>query len=415
MSGYWSQLAEGEMRVPRLIKDLSTALAGTAAVLLAGWALAADENVLGQATIPHMPESVRTSVSRIIILPTDGLSSESVKGTYDRKTDGVLGGMAKGAAIGTIPVEVGHVPVGIPIPILRELGMIAGAIAGGTDRKLQEFRDRLTEDLRDAVDQPLTNDSLANDVYWGLRRVDELQPKLFALTTPIPEDTEALLYVAITDLSINVQKNEAVISTTALTRLERYKDGSTLFRGEIKYEDRDTLSNWIKNDAILWREYRNFARHYIGREISALLFERIDVNHDIAPDKSASIKANKKNIWLGKTKTRTPTLVWRSDLNDAGIDPSSITWEIEIYDRQRPIYSASRIPGTSHTPDVPLESCGDLFWTVRPTYTVNGDTKIGRWMRQAPDGGASNGNRGRSVSTAHAYVQDFALLHVSCR
>ena len=381
----------------------------------AGWALAADEKVLGQATVPHMPDSVRTSVSKIVILPTDGSSSESVKGTYDRTTDGVLGGMAKGAGIGTIPVEIGPVPIGIPIPILRELGMIAGAIAGGTDRKLQEFRDRLTEDLRDAVDQPLTNDSLANDVYWGLRRVDQLQPKLFALTTPIPEDTEALLYVAITDLSINVQKNEAIISITALTRLERYSDGSTLYRGEITYEDRDTLANWTKNDAILWREYRNFARHYIGREISALLFERINVNHDVAPDKSDSIKANRKNAWRGKTRTRTPTLAWSSDLDDSGIDPASIDWDIEIYDRQRPIYSASRIRGTSHTPDMPLESCGDLYWTVRPTYTVNGDTKVGRWMRQAPDGGASNGNVGRSISTAHAYLQDFAVLELDCR
>lgn len=384
-------------------------------VLCTGVALGAETNALGKASVQHMPDAVRKSVSKIVILPTDGSSSESVKGTYERKTDGVLGGMAKGADMGTIPVEVGPVPIGIPIPILRELGMIAGAIAGGTDRKLQEFRDRLTADLKDAVDQPLTNDSLANDVYWGLRRVGELQPKLFALTTPVPEDTEALLYVAITDLSINVQKDEAIISTTALAKLERYSDGATLFRREINYQDRDTLSNWTKNDAILWREYRNFARHYIGREISALLFERVDVNHDVVPGKSDSIRTNKKSIWLGKTKTRSPTLAWRSDLNEPGIDPAAITWDIEIYDRQRPIYSASGIRGTSHTPNVPLESCGDLFWTVRPTYTINGDTKVGRWMRQSPDGGASNGNVGRSISTAHAYVQDFALLQVSCR
>ena len=139
------------------------------------------------------------------------------------------------------------------------------------------------------------------------------------------------------------------------------------------------------------------------------------MNHDVAPGKSDSIKADKKNSWLGKTKTRSPTLVWNSNLNDAGIDPGSIAWEIEIYDRQRPIYSASRIRGTSHTPDAPLESCGNLFWTVRPTYTVNGETKVGRWMRNSRDGRASNGNVGRSISTAHAYIQDFATLQVSCR
>ena len=197
--------------------------------------------------------------------------------------------------------------------------------------------------------------------------------------------------------------------------VEVASDGSTLYRGVVTYEDRDTLSNWGKDDAILWREYRNFARHYIGREISALLFERIDVDHEVTPDTSDSIRPVKKNIWLGKTKTRSPTLVWRSALDDSGVDPAGITWDVEIYDRQRPIYSASRITGTSHTPNVPLESCGDIYWTVRPTYVVNGETKVGRWMRQAPDGGASNGNAGRSISTAHAYLQDFARLQVSCR
>jgi hypothetical protein len=362
-----------------------------------------------------MPDSVRTSVSKIVIIATDGSGSESVTGTYEKKTDGVLGGMAKGSVIGSIPVEVGHVPINIPIPILRELGMIAGAIRGGTDRQIQEFRDRLTEDLKDAVDQPLTNESLANDVFWGLRRVPSLQPKLFAPTTPVPADTDAILYVAITDLGVNVQKNEAVISLKALARLDRHSDGATLFRQEITYQDRDKLSAWTKNDAALWREYRIFARHYIGREISAILYERVDVTHDVVPAKSGSIKLNKKDIWSGKTKTRTPMLVWNSEVNDPGIDAESITWDVEIYDRQRPIYSATGVHGTSHTLDVPLDACGDLYWSVRPTYTVNGQARVGRWMRKTSGGNISSGNDGRSISTAHAYLQDFAHLEVSCR
>jgi len=390
------------------------ALAGTA-LLVGPGALTADEGVPGPTAVTHMPDSVRTSVSKIVILATDGSNSEEVTGTYDKNTDGVLGGMAKGSGIGTIPVEIGHVPINIPIPILRELGMLVGAIKGGTNRQIQEFRDRLTEDLRNAVDQPLTNDSLANDVYWGLRRVSTLEPKLFAPTTPVPEDTDAILYVAITDLGVNVQRNEAIIGLKALVRLDRYTDGVTLYRSEITYQDRDTLSNWIKNDAVLWREYRRFARHYIGREISATLYERISVDHDTAPAKSGSITVNKKDSWSGRTKTQTPTLVWSSVVNDAGIDPARITWDVEIYDRQRPIYSASGIQGTSHTLDTPLEACGDLYWSVRPTYTMNGESRVGRWMRKSTDGGASNGNAGRSISTAHAYLQDFASLQVKCR
>ena len=80
----------------------------------------------------HMSEELRASVSKIVILASPGASSESVTGSYKKETPGLLGGMADGSQIGTIPVEVGHVPVGIPIPILREIGMIFGAISGGT-------------------------------------------------------------------------------------------------------------------------------------------------------------------------------------------------------------------------------------------------------------------------------------------
>lgn len=391
-----------------------TVLAG-AVLLVSSGVVSAQEEVPGPAVVSLMPDSVRTSVSKIVIIATDGANNEKVTGTYDQKTAGVLGGMAKGSEIGTIPVEVGHVPINIPIPILRELGMLYGAIRGGTDRQIQEFRDRLTEDLRSAVDQPLTNDSLANDVYWGLRRVSTLQPKLFAPTTPVPEDTDAILYVAITDLGVNVQKNEAIISLKALARIDRHSDGVTLYRGEITYQDRDTLSNWIKDEAVLWREYRRFARHYIGREISAVLYARINVDHDMAPAMSESIKVNKKDAWSGRAKTQTPTLVWSSSVNDAGIDAEHITWDIEIYDRERPIYSANGIRGTSHTLNAPLEACGRLYWSVRPTYTVNGESRVGHWMRKTADGGASNGNEGRSISTAHAYLQDFASFEIKCR
>lgn len=391
-------------------------------VMLAGATLLAspgasgeEEEVPGPAVVSLMPDSVRSSISKIVIIPTDGSSSGKVTGTYDQETAGVLGGMAKGSELGRIPVEVGQVPINIPIPILRELGMLVGAIRGGTDRQIQEFRDRLTEDLRSAVDQPLTNDSLANDVYWGLRKVSTLEPKLFAPTTPVPEDTDAILYVAITDLGVNVQKNEAIISLKAVVRVDRHSDGATLYRGEITYQDRDTLSNWIKDEAILWREYRRFARHYIGREIAAVLYERINVDHDVAPAISESIKASRKDSWSGKAKTQTPTLVWSSKVNDAGIDAEQITWDVEIYDRERPVYSANGIRGTSHTLSTPLEACGNLYWSVRPTYTVDGESRVGRWMRKAVDGGASNGNAGRSISTAHAYLQDFASFEVNCK
>ena len=385
-----------------------------AAVLLFAPALAQEQNAPSQPDVQpaaaQMSEELRASVSKIVILATEGANNETVTGTYRNKTPGFFGGMAKGAELGTFPVEVGGVPIGIPIPILREIGMIAGAITGKGKRELQEFRDRLTQDLKAEVDQPLSNDALANDVFWGLKSVPTLEPKILALTTPVPQDTEAVLFVALTDLSLNVQGNTAIITTTASMRLDNAVDGTTLYRREVKYQDQDKLSNWVDNDTQLWHEYRNFARHYLGREIPALLYGRINVKHEVSPAESDSIQAIKKDAWRGKTKSHAPTLAWRSDLDDASIDPASITWDVEIYTRERPVYQASRVRGTSHTLTAPLDVCGDLYWSVRPTYETNGVSKLGRWMRKAE----GNGNAGRSASEAHAYIQDFASLDVKC-
>jgi hypothetical protein len=366
----------------------------------------------------EMSEDVRASVSKIAIFGSEGGSGESVKGTYDENTPGLLGGMAKGAGIGTIPVEVGGVPIGIPIPILREIGMIAGGISGKAKEEIQEFRDRLTDDLRAATDQPLSNDSLANDVYWGLRNASDAEPKLLALETPVPEGTDARLYVALTDFGINVQGDEAIIETVATARLIRHSDSTTLFTTEVRYSDRDTLRNWTNNDTVLWREYRNFARHYLGREIAAVLYERVAVDSELAPAGSGNVKPVKGDDWQGESRALMPTLAWDFEVtgDDAGsFDAADVTWDLEMYDANRPVYSAKRLQGKSHTVTVPLEACGHYRWTVRPKYVVNGVVRNGDWMRNTPVDLHSNGNTGRSASTAHAYIQDFASLEISCK
>ena len=409
------------------VNSCRTLLVILGAVLFPGWVLSNDEVV--QPATPakepatHMSEELRASVSKIVILASPGASSENVTGSYNKETPGLLGGMADGSQIGTIPVEVGPVPVGIPIPILREIGMIFGAISGGTKAEIQDFRDRMTEDLREAVDQPLTNDSLANDVFWGLKNVSTLEPKIYALTTPVPEDTEAILYVSLTGLVINVQEDEAIIEIAATARLERRSDNSTIYRKEVTYQDQDTLSNWTDNDTQLWREYRNFARHYLGREISAELFERVALNDELAPKKTDSLKPVKKDKWRAKTKVRNPMLAWDFKIIDAAdteewekqIDPATITWDLEIYDRQRPVYSATRISGMSHAITTQLEACKSYYWTVRPSFLVDGVRRNGEWMRLASVGVTGNGNIGRKISEAHAYIQDFATFEVDCR
>ncbi len=375
-------------------------------------------SLVASAQSTDMDEGIRSSVSKIVIHAAASASDEQVKGSYRKETDGLLGGMAKGSEIGQLPVEVGGVPISIPIPILREIGMIAGGIKGVTQEEIQEFRDRMTDDLRATTDTPLSNDSLANDVFWGLRGVPGVEPKILDVEAPVPEDTDALLFVALSDFSIRVEGNEAVIETAAAARLERRSDSSTLFRTEARYSDRDTLSNWTDNDAHLWREYRNFARHYIGRELSAALYERISVRHVVEPRESTTVKLDRKNDWLGKTRSLSPALAWSSELDSAEaarIDAAGISWDLEIYESNRPVYSAQQVAGESHVPNVPLEACKTYWWTVRPAYPVDGGRKIGRWMRNTAAGSTSDGVTGRSASEAHAYIQDFATLEVSCK
>jgi len=405
------------------------AVVGATLAAVPALTIAAEEQAAGTAianpVATHMPEDVRGTISKVVILPTAGKAGEVVTGSYEKSTEGIQGGMAKGAEIGTIPIEVGGIPVGIPIPILREIGMIAGAFSGGAKREIQEFRDALTDDLVNAVEQPLTNDSLANDVFWGIRNVSTVQPKILALSTPIPADTDAILYIAVTDLSINVQEDIAIITTTATARLARYSDGTTLYHKEARYEDRDTLSNWTGNDAVLWREYRTFARHYLGREISAEVYERIELNYTLAPLESPNVKRKKKkkDDWYAEAKSLNPTLAWGYELLGGEADEqwlaevraADVTWDIEIYESSRPVYRAQNIHGLRHTVDRPLEKCKTYRWTVRPTYTVTGVRKNGSWMRRLPEGATDNGNVGRAASMAHAYIQDFAILELGCR
>jgi hypothetical protein len=64
---------------------------------------------------------------------------------------------------------------------------------------------------------------------------------------------------------------------------------------------------------------------------------------------------------------------------------------------------------------MPLEACKSYRWSVRPTYVKDGRKFHGSWMRKGAQTAAGNGNVGRAVSVAHAYIQDFASLEVDCR
>lgn len=381
------------------------------------------ETALQAAAPAHMPEEARNSVRKIVVLPMQSPAGQAVTGDYQKETLGLGAGAAKGSQIGKgVQTEVGGIPVGYPVPILSLPGAIIGGISGYSKREMQEFRDGLTRDLAEAASQPLTNDAIASDVFWGLRNVPNVEPRLMAPTTAIPEDTDAILYISLSDITINVQGKEAVIITSANATLRRVSDGSDIYKTDVEYQDRDTLSNWNEDDHALWHDYVNFAKHYLGREISAELFERIELQQEIRPAKSTTIKKVKKNDWAGISKTSTPTLAWELVL--PGDDPFSvagviskadIAYDVEIYDMDRLVYSANDIPTTSHAVLEELEPCKTYRWSVRPSFQLANGTKYGEWMRADAGETTGNGKSGIAASVAPAYIYDFASLEIKCR
>ncbi len=376
------------------------------------------------ATAPaHLSEEVRASVNKVIVLAGTGPVDEATTGSYEKQTAGLYGGAEKGSSVGQgVGTEIGPVSMRIPIPILTYPGALIGGIAGKTQREIQEFRDGLTEDLEKAGSQSLTNDALASDVFWGLRRLPKLDSKIFAVTTPIPDGTDAVLYVGIEGITIDVQGKDAVITTTASVTLRRLSDGEHLYEEKVSYEDRDRLGNWTANGNALWHNYANYARHYLGREISARAFDRVDLKHELMPVETASVKRVKRNNWKGVSKSPTPTLAWELKLSGGDaygewtkeIDPSRISYDVEVYDMQRLVYAAKDVPQASHTVEEALP-CKPLRWSVRPSYRVAEGRKFGEWMRLGPAGQSSKANEGRRASEAPAYIQDFATLTLKCK
>ncbi len=405
---------------------------GVTATFSPGLAAQSDSNpepssVTEQSSTPeqptHMSEALRSSVKKVVVLPGTSPANEAIRGSYGKETDGLVGGVAKGSSLGKgVSTDVGGIPVGIPFPILTLPGAVIGGISGKTKREIQEFRDALTKELAEAASQPLTNDALASDVFWSLRKLPNLDSKVFALTTPIPEDTGAILYVSFTDLTIDVDGKDAVITTSANATLRRLSDGAHVFENAVLYQDRDTLSNWTKNENALWRDYANYARHYIGREISAEVFDRVELKHELRPQPTDNIARVKKDDWQGVSKSLSPTLSWEltllgDDLYGSwadAIDAENVFYDVEIYDMHRLVYSAKQIQASRHTVAGTLEGCKTYRWSVRPSYHVGNDIKFGEWMRFSSDTYTAKANVGKKASQAPAYIQDFASLKIKC-
>lgn len=414
---------------------LASALAGAAETAVAQTAPGPEfEDVPPEvpAPPPQMPDDVRSAIGKIIVIAGRRPAGQNVSGSFEKETRGLVGGAAAGSRIGRIEKQIGPVPVNIPIPVLTMPGAILGGLTGAVQRQIQEFRDALTEELASADNNAITDDGLALDVFWALQKLPGLKSGLFAPTTPVPEDTDAVLYVHFNDIAIEVQKNDAILTTVAEATVTRLSDGAYLYSTAIRYQDRDSLRNWTENDNALWRDYANFARHYLGREIAADLFDRVLLPHDLQPLETGSVSAIKGIDRQFTSESGTPTLAWKLTLPGGDsrfpwadtITEADIGYDIEIYDRHRLVYFEEAVPEPRHTVAVALEPCTAYRWSVRPSYRVAGQVRYGEWMRveaePAPESDAISkelpvkGVVGRQASVAPAFSQDYPVLEMPC-
>ncbi|MDX1500512.1 MAG: hypothetical protein R3176_11470 [Woeseiaceae bacterium] len=372
-----------------------------------------------------MDESLRNSIDKVIVVGGLDPADSEVSGTYEEMTPGLYGGINRGAAIGRPSMEIGPVNVNFPIPILTLPGAIVGGISGKAKREMQEFRDALTEELASQANQPLNNSRLALGVFRNLDPLPGLEAGLFAESTPVPEDADAILFVNIDSIGIEVDGDDAILTTTASLSVNRRDDNSRLYERVVSYQDRAALTAWTDNDNALFRDYANFALHFLGREIAAESFERVALPVDLTPRQSDTLKLERHSEWRGTSKSKSPMLRWNvaprgeAETGLAGQlpDTAQLAYDVEIYDERRIVYSVSGVQGSEHRPGIALEPCRTYFWSVRPSYRLPGGTRYGHWMRAASAGSRTSAADivGRDAARAPAYVQDFARLAIDCR
>jgi len=399
----------------RLTRDMTWRRDGCtrAVVLLAAVAMLVTSDLVAAESGTRMADALRGELTKVVVQTGDAPGGRDLTGSYEKQTKGLGGGMAAGSEIGKgVGMDVDGIPVNIPFPILTLPGAILGGIAGLTEKEIQDFRDALTKDLARQSSQPLSNQALASDVFWGLRRFADVEPTILEPEASAPAGTDAVIYVSLTGMSIDAREDEAVIRTSARVSVQRVTDGAVVYAREVAYEDRDDLKAWVGNDYALWHEYTNYARHYLGREIVALLYGRIELGIDPRPEKSVDVALVKRDPWQAKSETLLPTLAW--GLGESGTGDLDVRWDLEIYDAHRPVYKATDLVGSTHGVGQALPGCGTYRWSVRPVFDFGTETRFGEWMRDAAAVPAGNGNVGSRASAGPAYTQGFATLTIKC-
>lgn len=377
----------------------------------------------------HMSEQLRSTIRTVTVQPSAIAPTLIVTGDYGKAVPTAGEGASAGAGAGVKmtgemisedPRALLIAPIILPIAIIA--GAIIGASAAKVQQQLQKFRDKLTTEITEENATTLPADVLAKNLHSHLEGFPDIDTTLVAADAPVRMDTDAILEVRVTELTITVNGNDAIMAMTAVANLRRTTDNTVLYNKTYSFRKKDSLRNWSEDDNALWDIYVEQAQHHFTRQISGDFFEKITLRHVLRPTKSD--RGTGRDDWSKSIITASPTFTWELFLlgGDAyepwaeEIDASNATYELEIYHHSELVYAAADIATLDHQVREPLARCKTYRWSVRPTYRINGRSRVGEWMSYLSSFDSVFRSPTSSTRTETPdFWQGFAKFDIRCR
>jgi hypothetical protein len=341
----------------------------------------------------HMSEQHRAAIGRVALRASEARPSLVVGGDdYGKQGGEVSGGVAAGVQI--TGQMVAEDPRAIILaPIVLPVAMIAGAITGGVVAEMREARKDLADELMKDNSRPLPSEVLVNELHSQLTKVAGIKSTIVPTQASLPDDADAILVAEVRRLTVTIEGGDAIMDIEAVAHLRRDPGGPILYSQSYSVEDRDSLRDWTRNDNALWDDYVESARRKIAQRISEDFFQQVQLRHVLRPVYNESYRGRPQGDYSSvSVQTLTPTLAWELILlggdqyieNVDEVDEAKAKYSLEIYEANRLVYDAEAIPSTSHTVQEALQPCLSYRWSVRPTYEVSGNKRVGEWMTNKP-------------------------------
>jgi hypothetical protein len=366
-----------------LIASASLLVSGCASPLYMGQQPSTQHRAVG----PRTPGELFADIKTVAVVPA------AMKPTLDVGGDYLKAIPSPGQAAAESTAEVANEMLGVmesgefidlvfedpriilAAPIMLPLAAIAGAITAKAQQQIQEMRDLKSANLVDNLEQTEPSDALAEVLETRMQRVPQVAAKLFAAGDVLPDRTDAILDINVTDMIVIVNGGNATLTTQATATLSRSGDDMAIFRKQYRYTVKESLSRWARNDYELLQDYGDGAKHHFARLISDEFFGKMRLRHVLRPVNSGNQQTLAwELILLGEAGPN----AWANTISE-----TDASFEIEIYDGSTLAFATNNLTTSRFELPEELEPCTSFHWTVRPIYQFEGTARAGEWMSHA--------------------------------